>query len=393
MKRAIPILLGLGAVLLTSCIPDGPHSEVLENDRPVAGMTFAQGNEPFKEHIFRFTGTGGEYLVTVSPDDDGLTIGIEDKDYERTTTHISPPEGYRVYLPDLQSDHAAAVNVISNDLTDEEMPGIMQFTFLLSDGPVSSPKVISRFYTIDGSGLRDIEIFDTTQEKGERSHLEYLDRVQLNHTEPDKFIYEISVDDTDIYDDQGHFIPIEDRVKIKLLVFDKRSLTMKIVCREIRESDPLYFGYAYWAAANTAAQYFTVSLLPDTDYTSGTPTDDGTYYTVQSERFRTLADLYMYLLTVFSEDRAAELYREAPQGYRDIDGRLCTRDMVMTPDKTLGTLTFTDMYITDTTMLFYSRQVKTDSDGNVTGYTDGGNFIISCRESDEWLVTDYRYPY
>ena len=380
------------ALLLTSCVQTAPHSGDTFTDQTTAGMTFPQPSEPFVEYQFRFRGADGEYLVVVSPSDEGAQLYIEDSSYRRVTAQIAPPDGYRVYLPELRKDSSDAVKVITNDLNDEDMPDLMQFTFVAED-VTASPAAVSRFYTVDAHDLRSIEIFDTTQEKGERSHLEYLDRVQLNHTEPYKFIYEISLDDTVIYDDEGNFVPVEDRARIKLLDFDKNSFTMKIVNRQIRESDPLYFGYAYWAAANNAAQYFTVSLFPDTDYASGVPTEDGTYYPVRSDRFHSLPDLYGHLLTIFSGERAAELYRGAPQAYRDIDGELYTRDMTLMPDKTLGTLTFTDMYITDTTMLFYSRQVKTDEDGKEIGYTDGGNFVISCRDSDYWHVVGYRYPY
>lgn len=394
MKKIIAAVIA--AMVLTSCNKaTAPENENVYTDPAVINtMSFPTGTEPFSRDIFRFSGTNGEYIVTVSPSDTGILVGIEDSTFHRRETEILPPAGYIPYFPEFQINAEYAVNVIRNDLTNEKMPDLMQFSFMLENTSADAPLNISTFYTIDDSGeLAEISLFDTTVEKGKRSHIDYLDRIQLNHTEPDKFIYEISVDDTNIYDEEGRFIPVEGRVKIKLLVFDKRSLTMKIVRREISESDPLYFGYAYWAAANTAAEYFTVSLFPETDYNIQEETEDGTYFRVRSERFPDLSSLYKNLLTIFSNDTAASLYADAPQKYRDINGKLYTLDRTVSPDTALGTLTFTDMYVTDTTMLFYSRQVKYDSDGNFEAYTDGGNFIISCRESDYWKIIGYRYPY
>ena len=74
------------------------------------------------------------------------------------------------------------------------------------------------------------------------------------------------VDDTNVYDENGELKPIGDRVTLKTLTFDYSVPCFVAGEAEISEDDPLYFGYAYWAAANTEAQYFIMTTFNITDW-------------------------------------------------------------------------------------------------------------------------------
>ncbi|MBQ5312286.1 MAG: hypothetical protein ILP19_09670 [Oscillospiraceae bacterium] len=400
MKRKYAVLLSV-MLMLTACKEKNSGSgEETETGTVSINMHFSNGDEPFEDYMVRVNGTNAKYILDISKSElkDQIKVTVEDSSYKRTVFYVDAPEGYIPYFPETQVNAPYAANIIRNDLTAETYPDLIQFSFVLEDKNSGMPDYMSAFYTIDDEAkLHKIEVTDMTSNDGSGKpvKLSFLDRAQFNHTEPGTFIYEISVDDTNIYDEEGAFIPVEERVKIKVLTFDKKDLTMKISRKVIAEYDPLYFGYAYWAVANAAAQYFTQYTLPDVDYQSFAVHEgsDEDYYLVDSDRFRSTEDLRKYLRSIFSRDMTDKLLSEAPQDYRDINGRLYAKDTADMKNSSLGTLTFTDYYMTETTMLFYSRQVKFDSDGNFEAYTDGGNFEISCENSDNWEIVRYRYPY
>ncbi len=400
MKKHLFLCLAL-SLMITSCKADaGDEENESDNEQVRINMTFSNGDDPFENYMVRFDGTNGRYILNISraETEDSIKVEVENDKYQRTVFFVDAPPGYTPYFPETKVNSSYAANVIRNDLSSEDIPDLLQFSFVQKSGNTAKPYFISSFYTVDDdSRLHPIEVTDLTRTGDDGAPLTttYLDRTQFNHTEPDTFIYEISVDDANMYDEDGEFIPIENRVRIKVLTFDKDTLSMTISKKHIAEYDPLYFGYAYWAAANTAAQYFTLYTLPDVDYSVFAEPEgsDDDYYLVNSDRFRSVSDLKNYLGTIFSREITDELINNAPQDYRDINGRLFTRDTSELYDISLGTLTFTDCYVTDTRMLFYSRQVKYDSDGNFEAYTDGGNFEISCEDSDYWQIVRYRYPY
>ena len=400
MKKLFLCCFAALSVLITSC-SKSTENDSGENDSEAVriNMTFSNGDDPFENYMVRFDGTNARYILNISraETEDTIKVEVENDLYRRTVFFVEAPDGYTPYFPETKVNSSYAANVIKNDLNNETLPDLLQFSFVRKGDDDTMPYFISSFYTVDDDArLHRIDITDLTRtdDYGRPVTMTYLDRTQFNHTEPDTFIYEISVDDN-MYDENGEFIPIENRVRIKVMTFDKNTQTMSISKKHIAEYDPLYFGYAYWAAANTAAQYFTLYTLPDVDYSvyEEAQNSDADYYLVDSDRFGSVKDLKNYLGTIFSDDIAAELFSNAPQDYRDINGRLYTRDTDDHYDISLGTLTFTDYYVTDTRMMFYSRQVKYDSDGNFETYTDGGNFEISCEDSDHWKIVRYRYPY
>ena len=205
---------------------------------------------------------------------------------------------------------------------------------------------------------------------------------------------------TDLYDENGDPRPIESRVKIKTLKFEYNVPRMVSGYEEITEDNTLYFGYACWAAANSAAQYFTMTAFNISDwenYVEMPRSDDNTasdyYFKIDDSRFDTVKDLKKYLKSIFIPKTAERIFAAAPQRYTDINGELYGIAGDGGYDFTLGTLTFSDVSVTEDRMVFRSRQEKFDETGNFTGYTDGGNFVIERCEDGLWRVSEYRYPY
>ncbi len=395
LKMISPLLCGL---VLCSCYAAGNKNEALPGDmrenKPY--FSYADGTEKFSSYSFILKGEKENFLTTVAVQENGSALlTLEGSDYSRRNFEVSPPEGYKVIFPDKATNASQAVNIIRNDFDRTDVPDLIEVMFRRISDDDDIPPTAGRYFAADDEGnLREIAIYDKTGTTG-TVKLDYLDRIRLNHTSANKFIYEIIVGD--IYGEDGNFLPAHERVKIKSMAFDPIQYRFIIDYEQITTGNPLYFGYAYLAAANTAAQYMTVELMPgisDTDYIELTDESGAeSYYFSVDSRLRNVRDLKKYLDSVFTGSLSESLMENAPQDYRDHLGRLYSRDECLDYDVTLGILTFTDMEITENSMLFRSRQEQYDENGNMTGYTDGGNFIISTLGMENWKVVQYRFPY
>lgn len=363
---------------------------------------------PFAEHTLELRGTAENYMIIIRRGeyDDEISVTVENNRYESREFVITSPAGYDILFPYEQKHASEIVRVIKNDIDDKYFPDIMQFSFSISqeeleNDPDNTAYSVSRMYTVDDDGeLREIRIVSYPQDDDDDITVyDYLDRTQLYHTEPGKFIVEMSVDDNRIYDDDGDLRPAEQRVRIKTMTFDPKNLEFILGYEDISEDNPLYFGYAYWAAANLAAQYFTMNTFNVSDYVNYVEVSDvfsdssAYYFRIDDPRFSDTDDLMTYLETVFSETTAQRIFHDAPQKYRDIDGEIYGIVGDGGYDFSLGTLTFSGMEITENRMLFRSRQEKYNEDGVFTGYTDGGNFVIAKQDDGYWKVIQYRFPY
>lgn len=385
-------LCGGLALILCGCMggsPGSTGSALLTADiKP--RYTYTDSTAPFEYYSFNFSAEERGYIVSVRPSEKGAQLVVEDNAYRITSYEITPPEGYRVLFPDKAVNSAQAVNIIRNDLNDTVTSDLMEFSYI---SETAEKDIIGQYYTIDrDGGLKAIEIFDRTVYGG--SHSACLDRVHLNHTEPEKFIYEITVGD--FMGEDGKLIPPSDRVSIKTMTYDPIQYRMMITEEPITPANPLYFGYAYQAAANAAAQYFTVELMPGlnrSEYIEVTNNDDTEFYYSTNSRFRSMDELRKFLDSVFTSTLTSRLVTEAPQNYIDYHGKLWSKDSVREYNTSYGMITFTNFEVSERSMLFRSRQETYDENGNFTGYTDGGNFIISSLGNDDWRVVQYRFPY
>lgn len=410
MKKHPACCLLAAMIMLTACAADSENavSEApIQNSAPInindAPMPAAQTDEvtPFSDYTFELKGAKENYMVILSKGtyENEIKLAVENNLYKSKEFVITAPDGYLPSFPMDAQYASSAVKIISNDIDETYIPDIMQFRFYLSDfSDENAAMSVSRMYMIDKKGeLREIEI--VSEDDGSSVTYDYLDKTQLSHCEADKFIYEIIVDDKNIYDDNGALIPIEQRVKIKTLTFEYLSSPKLVIGQEeISTENPLYFGYAYWSAANSAAQYFTMNTFNISNWENyiETKLSDGSsvyYFEIDDARFSCVNDLHSYLNTIFTESAAARIFNDAPQKYTDIDDKLYGIAGDGGYDSSLGALTFTDMEISENKMLFRSRQEKYDQSGNFTGYTDGGNFLIAKQNDGNWKVIQYRYPY
>lgn len=360
---------------------------------------------PFSQYSFELRGTDGNYIMTIGRGEfgDEISVTIEDNTYQSKDFVITAPAGYEPDFPFDQMSASYVVRVIKNDIDDTYIPDILQFRFNISAealdaDPENAVYSVCRFYTADKGELREIKATELTND-GEKRVYDYLEMRELYHTEPDKFICSMDVDDMEIFYDDGSRRPIEKRVSLKTMKLDCENMEFVMGYEELTEDNPLYFGYAYWAAANCAARYFKATTFNISDFEhyiempSGTDANTSEYYfKIDDSRFKCKADLVEYLETIFSESTAERIMKEAPQKYCDIDGELYGIAGDGGYDFTLGTLTFSDMEISENRMIFRSRQEKFDEMGRFTGYTDGGDFVISKQDDGYWKVVQYRYP-
>lgn len=416
MKRIIAVFAAVSAFMLMAGCENAQNGEDTETSAASAPDsstlnlldTSEAAEEPFSEYTLEVRGTKNNYMAVIrkGEQDGEISVTVENNLYESKEYVITAPEGYDFIFPSTQKMASSVVNVIQNDIDDTPIPDIMQFIFRISqdeldNNPDNSAYAVSLMYIIDDNDeLKCLDILTPADEEAETPEevTDILDRTQLYHSEPDKFIFEISVDDTNLYDEDGDFRPVEKRVKIRTLTYDSSGPRLLAGYEPVTEKNPLYFGYAYWAAANSAAQFFTMTTLNVTDYDNYIErTDDSGsteyYFKINDSRFEDCDDLMDYLKTIFGEATAARIFSEAPQKYTDIDGELYGIVGDGPFDFSLGTLTFSEMEISENKMLFRSRQEKFDEDGIFTGYTDGGNFVISRQEDGIWRVIQYRYPY
>ena len=420
-KRTAKAFLSLAAaaILLGGCTGKNEEQETAGTSIPSNGTVLPTEEtstetvpEPFSGYSFELRGAAENYLMTVKPGEypDEIAVTVENNRYETRDFVITAPTGYEPSFPYDQSVASSAVKIITNDIDDTYIPDIMQFNFDITQEELdksgdNAVYCVSRMYTVDRDGeLREINVVSSEDSDGdgeaEETVHDYIDRTQLYHSEPDKFIYEITVDDSDLYDEYGDPRPIESRVKIKTLKFEYNVPRMVADYEEITEENTLYFGYACWAAANSAAQYFTMTAFNISDwenYVEMPRSDDNTasdyYFKIDDSRFDTVKDLKKYLKSIFTTKTAERIFAAAPQRYTDINGELYGIAGDGRYDFTLGTLTFSDVSVTEGRMVFRSRQEKFDETGNFTGYTDGGNFVIERCEDGLWRVSEYRYPY
>lgn len=389
---------------------EAESSDIITDDVfEAASFESAQSSDgAFSEYTLELKGAKENYMAIIRRGefDDEISVTLEDNQYRSSSFVITAPSGYEPFFPYTQAQASTIVNVISNDITDDYIPDIIQFSFYVTQEEIDKGSdlsySVSRMYTIDENGeLREITIKadDSEGADTEEDISDILDQVHLYHTEPDKFIYEMVVDDTNVYDENGELKPIGDCVTLKTLTFDYSVPCFVTGEAEISEDNPLYFGYAYWAAANTEAQYFIMTTFNITDWENYVErTNDATgsseyYFKIDDSRFKSVDDLLPYLENVFTASTAERIFNDAPQKYCDIDGSLYGIAGDGGMDFTLGTLTFTDVEVSSDRMIFRSRQEKYTEDGDPAGYTDGGNFVITKQSDGSWRVSQYRYPY
>ena len=413
IKKILPALCA--AVLLTACRTDEIMSvkettvyetSYTESEQLVPSNEYALSNaksvdggavydEPFSSYTYDFSVYSNNYMITVTPDETktGLILTVEDNQFGFSTFNVTPPANYMVCLPFSQQYASRVCTVIKGTAEDNSVPDLLKIDFYLSTfDDESLPYTVSRLYSILDNRLVEVEVYDTvgSGENAESDTLEpmkYIPDSYIYRTEPLKFMPEPTV----TLNDDGSF-----EASVVTYTLNPNDMTMRRAYEDCSIENTLYYGYAAHAIAGNIYQYFCATSLNVSDYNYvEIPVANADYsqyfFKVDDPRFSTVDELKAYVSRFFDESMVNEMFMTAPQQYRDIDGELYTILGDGGMDSTLGKLTITDWEIDGNVITYHTKQEKFDENYVLTGYVDGGDFIIEVTDSG-FIVKKYRYP-
>ena len=353
-------------------------------------------DEPFSSYTYDFSVYGSNYMITVTPDETttGLTLTVEDNQFGFSTFNVTPPNGYMVVLPYTQQQASQVCTVIKNTTEgDTSVPDLLKIDFYLSTFEDETlPYTVSRLYSILDNRLVEVEVYDTIGDGTESDLLEpmkYIPDSNLYHTEPDKFMPEPEV----TMNEDGSL-----SAKVVTYTINYNDMTMRRGYEDIISVDnALYYGYAAHAIAGDIYKYFIATSLNVTDYDNYVEIPDANsessqyFFKVDDPRFSTIDELKSYVGGYFDEKLVDEMFRNAPQQYRDIDGELYTILGDGGMNFNLGKLTITSWEQNGSVITYHTKQETFDDNYAFTGYVDGGDFVIELTDSG-FIVKEYRYP-
>lgn len=405
------------SLIVSETVPDN----VVRSKSAEVGDLFEPAEEPFSLYTYDFAAYGSKYLITVTPDEKGtgLTLSVEDNSFGFSEFSVEPPAGYVVVMPYSQEYASEVCTVIRSSGENAEVPDLLKIDFYLAVfDDESLPYSVSRFYSILNGSLVEVEVYDTTgeyepetaevmaldaapmalsEEKAKSgteylSEMDYIPDSSLYRTEEFKFMPAPSVTQ---YDDGSL------GVNVVTYTLNPHDMTMRRQNEDCSlETNPLYYGYSVYARAGDIYKYFTMTSLNVTDYENYVEVKNGDsslyFFKVDDPRFHTVQELRDYVSRWFSADIVEEMFRSAPQQYRDIDGELYTVLGDGGIDETLGRLTITDWQIEETdskkTITYHTKQEKYNELHEMTGYVDGGDFVVETSgDGTDFLITKYRY--
>lgn len=380
-------------------------------------------DEPFSTYTYDFSVYGNNYMITVTPDENGtgLTLTVEDNQFGFTKFGVVPPDNYMVNFPYSQQYASQVCTVIKSSSGEGgDIPDLLKIDFFLMNfDDETLPYSVSRLYSILNGELVEIEVYNTefsvdagtdaadgepaaeatamkraavpTAAAGILDRMSYIPESSLYRTESLKFMPEPII----TVNEDGSL-----STEIITYTLNPNDMTM----RRARETwtevsdNPLYYGYAAHAIAGDIYKYFVTSSLNVSDYENYVEAEaaDGEdsryFFKVDDPRFSTLTELRSYVLGYFDEKIVNEMFLKAPQQYRDIGGELYTILGDGGINDELGKLTITGWEIDGNTVTYHTKQEKYNSDHVLDGYVIGGDFVIEVNGGNSFTVKQYRYP-
>ena len=173
MKKRI-FAVACAALLLTACGAksenasesasdstfEAESSKIITDDVfEAASFESAQSSDgAFSEYNLELKGAKENYMAIIRRGefDDEISVTLENNQYQSSSFVITAPSGYEPFFPYTQAQASTIVNVISNDITDDYIPDIIQFTFYVTQEEIDKGSdlsySVSRMYTIDENG-------------------------------------------------------------------------------------------------------------------------------------------------------------------------------------------------------------------------------------------------
>lgn len=360
-----------------------------------AGNPDETDSEPdaFSSYTFSLNDGENNYMITVSAteSDSELKIITEDNAFNYSEFTLTPPENYMLSIPYSQEYSSGVCSVLTNTADDQTVPDIVQFIFYLDnfDTEEELPYTVRRFYSVKNNEFTEIGVYDIDGNK-----MDYIPESSLLRTEATVFMPTPTV----TFDDDGAA-----SVDLSVYDFDANELTLKKRVQSTDfETDKLYYGYAAKAIADDIAQYFTTTSLNVSDYDNYVQFDslnsDGgstMFYFVDDPRFKTVSELENFVKKYFDAKTTNEMFINAPQKYRDVDGKLCT----VVGDA--GVLYIGDITITSYnynekagTITYKTKAERYDEEGRFVEFIDGGDFTLEVNPNDQsFKITQYKLNY
>ncbi|MDE7301715.1 MAG: hypothetical protein K2N60_00190 [Oscillospiraceae bacterium] len=432
--RAAAVLLAVSTALtFASCgIIDGSSDRITEITEETAqtaaseplvrnaptlanGYEIPEDNEPFSSYTYDFSVYGSNYMITVTPDENGtgLNLTVEDNQFSFSKFSVTPPDNYIVNLPPSQQYANQVCTIIKGGSEEGDIPDLLKINFYLIDSSDESlPYSVSRLYSILNDRLVEVEVYNTEADLSDSADVPASKIMGRSAAEDNKNVLDRMgyIPESDLYRTENlKFMPEpvvtvnEDgslETEIITYTLNPNDMTM----RRARETwtdfndNPLYYGYAAHAIAGNIYQYFTSASLNVSDYenyveVAATDNGDSKYFfKVDDPRFSTLTELRNYALKYFDEKIVNDMFLKAPQQYRDIGGELYTIIGNGGINDELGKLTITSYDIDGNTITYHTKQEKFNSSHVLDGYVDGGDFVIEVSGGNSFIVKQYRYP-
>lgn len=388
-------------------VKNSPSAYALANN-----LDRAAADEPFSFYTYDFSVMENNYMITVTPDENGtgLTLTVEDNRFGFSKFSVTPPAGYMVCLPYSQQYASQVCTVIKSSSETEKIPDLLKIDFyLMSFEDESLPYTVSRLYSIINDRLVEVEVYDTCSEISENAAaegrekmaewygdntlelMEYIPESVLYHTESLKFMPEPVV----TVNEDGSL-----SAEVITYTLNPNDMTMRRAREDVTPENTLYYGYAVHAIAGNIYQYFIATSLNVSDYENyvEVPSADGGenkyFFKVDDPRFSTKAELQAYVSRYFDEKIVSRMFLKAPQQYRDINGELYTILGDGGINEELGKVTITNIEVneSDSIITYHTKQEKFNSEHVLDGYVDGGDFVVQTKSDGSFIVKEYRYP-
>jgi hypothetical protein len=373
VKRKILLVLSLIAALfvVSSCSSENTQTSegkvVTQTNNVVVNTSALQLQTPtalainiVEPYTFELSGFGENYIVTAASENAGAQIrfSVEDNKYNSTDYLMNAPDGY--FAGTLSKVNCFVIKAPKNN---PNVPDLLQVNFEPLEQNTNK-KQVAAFYSVKSSELLPVRVYTTIPYN--LAELQFCEDTVLIRTEDYKFMPPPTV----TWNAEG-----TPSVSIYTYTFDTTRMTLTKAAEAVSADNQLYFSYSALALAGDVASMFTTKTLAvssDKEFVSITNAETGDsehYFLVSDPRFSTSEELVAFANQYFAPEITAELYKNAPQKYRDINGQLYT--LRLNTVAAVKTPVIADILEEDTDL-----SVQITGGGSVVIRKDGENFKI-----------------